>query len=70
MELRISKMVKPINVTQEQMFGHAERRSFNINDVGLSLLFGSNPITDDELKELIAKNPKIYGRFAGYIGTR
>ena len=58
------------NVTQEQMFNHAETKSFNVNDVGLNLLYGQNPITDDELKELIAKRPEIWGRFAKYIGTR
>ena len=56
--------------SQEQMFQNAEQRSFNINEVGLDLLFGPNPITDNELKELIPKRPEIYGRFSGYIGKR
>lgn len=40
------------------------------NEVMLELLFGQNPITDDELKKLIEKRPEVYGRFAGYIGKR
>jgi hypothetical protein len=36
----------------------------------LDLLFGANPITDDELRALIAKRPHVYGRFAGYLGKR
>jgi len=40
------------------------------NETMLDLLFGSNPITDEELRKLIEKRPATYGRFAGYIGTR
>lgn len=40
------------------------------NLVMLDLLFGANPITDDELRKLIEKRPATYGRFAGYLGTR
>ena len=40
------------------------------NDVMLELLFGANPISDDELQTLITKRPNAYGRFAGYLGTR
>lgn len=36
----------------------------------LDLLFGGNPITDGELRKLIAKRPEVYGRFAGYLGKR
>jgi hypothetical protein len=36
----------------------------------LDLLYGSNPITDDELQRLIEKRPHVYGKYAGYIGKR
>lgn len=40
------------------------------NDTMLELLFGPNPITDDELRALIKKRPEVYGRFAVYLGKR
>ncbi len=40
------------------------------NEAMLDLLFGSNPITDDELRKLIEKRPNVYGRFSGYLGKR
>lgn len=40
------------------------------NETMLDLLFGPNPITDEELSALIAKRPNVYGRFAGYLGKR
>jgi hypothetical protein len=40
------------------------------NETMLDLLFGPNPITDDELRRLTEKRPGTYGRFAGYIGKR
>jgi hypothetical protein len=36
----------------------------------LDLLFGKNPISDAELKKLIAKNPRVYGKYKGYLGKR
>jgi hypothetical protein len=53
---------------------HAYWRSHDIvaggNEVMLELLYGENPITDDELRALIEKRPETYGRFAGYLGKR
>lgn len=40
------------------------------NETMLDLLFGPNPITDDELRALIKKRPEVYGRFAVYLGKR
>lgn len=57
-------------MTQEQHFWAAHRRLADQNAVMLDLLFGPNPITDEELKKLIDKRPDRYGRFAGYIGKR
>ncbi|MBA3548827.1 MAG: hypothetical protein H0T76_20280 [Nannocystis sp.] len=57
-------------MTQQQMYLAAERRCADANEAMLDLLFGPNPISDDELSALIAKRPATYGRFAGYIGKR
>ena len=48
----------------------AERKTSEANQAMLGLLYGANPITDEELSKLINKRPNIYGRFAGYIGKR
>lgn len=56
-------------MTQEQHFWAAHRRLADQNEVMLDLLFGPNPITDEELKKLIKKRP-AYARFAGFIGKR
>lgn len=55
--------------TQKQMSYAAERKAADRNQVMLDLLFGPNPITDDELRALIARRPEL-GIFAGYIGKR
>ena len=56
--------------TQARAFAEAHDSIAGGNLVMLDLLFGTNPITDDELTKLIAKRPEHYGRFSGYIGTR
>lgn len=56
--------------TQIRACYEAHDRIADANEVMLDLLFGPNPITDDELRKLIVKRPHIYGRFAGYLGTR
>lgn len=56
--------------TQAQMFCEAGRRMADADETMLELLFGSNPITDDELRALIKKRPAVYSRFAGFLGTR
>lgn len=56
--------------TQSHAFYAAHDNTAGGNEVMLDLLFGSNPITDDELRALIAKRPATYGRFAGYLGKR
>lgn len=56
--------------TQLQMFEDARRQIADGNTAMLDMLYGANPITDDELRALIAKRPERYGRFAGYIGKR
>jgi hypothetical protein len=40
------------------------------NATMLDLLFGTNPISDDELRRLVEKRPHVYGKFAGYLGKR
>lgn len=57
-------------MTQYQMFELARRKLADGNLAMLDMLFGVNPITDAELRKLIEKRPAIYGRFAGYLGTR
>ena len=56
--------------TQMRAFYAAHDNIADGNLVMLELLFGSNPITDVELRALIAKRPAVYGRFAGYLGKR
>jgi hypothetical protein len=51
----------------------AKRTAFKRSDgipTMMDLLFGPNPITDDELRKLIAKRPEVYGRYASYLGKR
>ena len=57
-------------VSQRQHMWESHRKIADGNLAMLDLLFGVNPITDDELRALIAKRPATYGRFAGYLGTR
>lgn len=56
--------------TQHQLSSAVERSLANANETMLHLLYGPNPITDDELRALIAKRPHVYGRFSSYLGTR
>ena len=48
--------------------GHVQLRDGD--ETILNLLFGPNPITDAELRALIAKRPATYARFAVYLGKR
>ena len=64
------------NNAMNELFGEPEKH-FNIANpridgdlVMQDLLFGKNPITDDELRALIKKRPAIYSRYAGYLGRR
>jgi len=57
-------------MTQAQMYYRAEQRSADGIRVMLDLLYGDNPISDDELRALIAKRPAVYSKFSAYLGTR
>jgi hypothetical protein len=52
------------------MFARAQDNIAGGNETMLELLYGQNPITDAELRALIAKRPAVYGRFEGYLGKR
>lgn len=56
--------------SQMAAFYRAHRQVCDQNEVMLDLLYGPNPLTDDELRRLIAKDPHRYGRFEGYLGKR
>jgi hypothetical protein len=56
--------------TQAHAFAAAHDKAADANSTMLELLYGANPISDDELRALIAKRPERYGRFAGYLGKR
>lgn len=56
--------------TQAHAFAQAHDNIAGGNEAMLDLLYGANPITDAELRALIAKRPERYGRFAGYLGKR
>jgi hypothetical protein len=57
-------------ISQAEHLQRAQARSARADQTMLDLLFGPNPITDDELRKLIAKRPEVYGRYAGYLGKR
>jgi hypothetical protein len=56
--------------TQAHAFARAHDHVAAVNETMPDLLFGLNPISDDELRRLIEKRPQTYSRFAGYLGTR
>jgi hypothetical protein len=56
--------------SQEEHFTHAHAKSAGADETMLNLLYGPNPITDDELRKLIAKRPHVYGKYASYLGKR
>jgi hypothetical protein len=56
--------------SQRQMFYEASRRISDADQTMMELLFGVNPITDEELRKAIAKRPSVYKRYEGYIGRR
>lgn len=55
--------------TQIQMYYEARRKIADQNAIMMEMLYGPNPITDDELIALIKKRPQ-YQRFSGYVGKR
>jgi hypothetical protein len=57
-------------MTQEQMYYASVRKQTETDLAMLDLLYGTNPITDDELRGLISKRPGVYGRYSGYLGKR
>jgi hypothetical protein len=57
-------------MTQAEHERSAEAAIASKDRVMLDLLFGPNPITDEELRALIAKRPAVYGRYAAYLGKR
>jgi hypothetical protein len=59
-----------MQTTQKDLYYAAERKAADLNKAMLDMLYGENPITDDELRKLIKKRPHIYGRFVGYLGKR
>jgi len=56
--------------SQEEHFTHPHAKSAGADETMLNLLYGPNPITDDELRKLIAKRPHVYGKYAAYLGKR
>ena len=57
-------------MNQHEHLEYAQRRIAEANETMLHLLFGPNPITDDELRRLIELRPEVYSRFGGYLGKR
>jgi hypothetical protein len=56
--------------TQKEHFWTSHQQVSAGDQTMMDLLFGPNPITDDELRKLIAKRPSVYGRYANYLGKR
>ena len=67
---RRGRAYKEPDISQAQHLQMAQARSARADQTMLDLLFGRNPITDDELRKLIAKRPEVYGRYAVYLGKR
>jgi len=57
-------------MSQLQMYFDGFKKIVAKQEVMLELLFGHNPITDDELRKSIARKPWLYAGFEGYLGTR
>lgn len=55
--------------TQIQSYWKAHDFLSGMDRVMMDLLFGANPITDEELKMLINRYPR-YERYRGYLGKR
>lgn len=57
-------------MNQKQIMYQEQRKIADRNEIMHELLYGPNPITDDELRRLITKNPSLYGAYEGFIGKR
>ena len=55
--------------TQEQMFYESARKLGEQDELFMEMINDPiAPMTNDELKALIAKRPEVYGRYAGFVG--
>ncbi len=55
-------------VMQEQMFYASVRSIADLNAAFLELIdHPTNPMTNDDLRKLIARRPGTYGRFMGFL---
>ena len=55
--------------TQTQMFYEAQRKAGELNELFMEMINDPvAPMTNDELKALIAKRPEVYGKFSGFVG--
>jgi len=61
---------KRISLEQKGMMEKARANIAGGNLAMLDLLYGPNPISDDELRALIKKRPETYSRFSSYLGKR
>lgn len=56
---------------QLYMYHDAVRKEAEFTSLFIeTFLTGPNPLSDDELKALIARKPEKYSKFSHYIGTR
>lgn len=56
--------------SQLELYYQAVRQSTEKDLTMMELLYGPNPLTDQELQALIEKRPYVYERYFGYIGKR
>lgn len=55
-------------LTQKQMFEIERRKIADLNNAFMDMVrCAENPMTREDLEALIAKRPKRYGRFAGFL---
>ena len=55
--------------TQHQMYYEAVRKQGELDQLFIQMISDPDqPMTNDELRQLIAKRPELYGKFSGFIG--
>ena len=56
----------PTDNSQLAQFWRAHDKVAGLNEAFMEMLRGPHPLTPDEIRRLIDKNPQRYGRFEGF----
>ena len=54
-------------MTQQQLFEQERKKIADINTLFMELRTSEDPITDEELRQLIKKRPSLWGRFKNFL---